>query len=60
MRGHDFLEVAKNLIKSQFEASIRSAAELAIGLLAEFNKEPLRSQIRSNIREYERKLGTHS
>jgi len=143
MQGRDFLAVAENLVKSQFEASIRSAvsrayyavlnsanellldlgfsvergpgvhgqvrnrlsncgvetladfpaifdelraqrndadynmkskefldqaicalrvarAELAINLLADCNKEPLRSQIRAGIREYERKLGLHS
>jgi len=139
MQGRDFLEVAKNLVKSQFEASIRSAvsrayyavlnsanellltlgfsvergpgvhgqvrnrlsncgvenlagfpgildelraqrndadynmksqeffsqaicalrvakAEFAINLLSDCNKEPLRSQIRTGIREYERKI----
>ena len=141
MRGQDFLVVAKNLMKSPFEASVRSAisrayyallnsavelltglgfsveqgpgkhgqvrnrlsnsgvaqlvdfshifdelrtqrnaadynmkskefqnqpicalriakTELAIGLLTECNKEPLRSQIRTNIREYDRKIAS--
>jgi hypothetical protein len=35
-------------------------AELAIALLADCDKEPLRSQIRAGIREYERKIGLHS
>jgi uncharacterized protein (UPF0332 family) len=35
-------------------------AELAIILLADCDKEPLRSQIRTGIREYERKIGLHS
>jgi len=139
MNGQDFLDVAKNLSRSQFEASLRSAisrayyallncaiqlllelgftvdqgpgahgqthrrlfncgieqaiefarvldelrmqrnqadynmksaefqnqtvcalrvakAEIAIGLLAESNKEPLRSRIRAGIRDYERRI----
>jgi uncharacterized protein (UPF0332 family) len=143
MQGRDFLDVAKNLARSQFEASLRSAisrayyamlnsavqfliqlgfrvaqgpgkhgevhhrlsnsgveqalkfsnmldelrkrrndadynmnsaefqnqatcalwvanAELALALLADGDKEPLRSQIRTGIREYERKIGLHS
>ena len=31
-------------------------AELAIGLLIQYSKEPLRGQIRNNIREYEKKI----
>jgi hypothetical protein len=35
-------------------------AEFAINLLSDCDKEPLRSQIRAGIREYERKIGLHS
>jgi len=35
-------------------------AEAAIGLLADCNKDPLRGQIRTGIRDYERKIGLHS
>jgi uncharacterized protein (UPF0332 family) len=47
--------------QSQAICTLRVAkAEAAIGLLTDCDKEPLRSQIRAGIREYERKIGLHS
>ncbi len=54
-----------NMITTEFQNQASCAlwvanAELAIALLADCDKEPLRSQIRTGIREYERKIGLHS
>jgi hypothetical protein len=52
-----------NMSSSEFQSQSYCAlwvanAEMAIGLLAECNKEPLRSQARAGIREYDRKIGS--
>lgn len=47
--------------QSQANCALRIAkVEIAIGILADCAKEPLRGQIRAGIREYERKLGLNS
>ncbi len=47
--------------QNQAACSLRVAkAEIPNGLLADFNKEALRSQIRTGIREYEGKIGLHA
>ncbi len=49
-----------NEFQSQAICALRVAkAEAAIGLLVDCSKEPWRSQIRTGIREYERKTGLH-
>ena len=50
-----------NAFQNQAICALRIAkAETAIRLLADCDKEPLRGQIRTGIREYERKIGLHS
>jgi hypothetical protein len=42
----------------QMTGALRIAkAKMAIQVLEKYNKEPIRSQIRTNIRNYERKIG---
>jgi hypothetical protein len=46
--------------QNQANCTLRVAkVEIALGLLADCDKEPLRSQIRNGIREYERKIGLY-
>ena len=52
-----------NMASGQFQNQATCAlwvanAELAIGFLVDCNKEPLRNQIRTGIREYERKIAS--
>ena len=63
MDGKDFLISAKKYDMSSKEFQHQAmcalkvaAAELASEIVSQCNLEPLRSQIRTNIREYERKI----
>jgi hypothetical protein len=50
-------KISSKEFQNQAICALRVAdAELALGLLTDCNKEPLRSRIRSGIRDYDRKI----